>query len=151
MGSSRIRILESLESAFTISTSCFCPTPSLATGTGLTNYDITYVDGTLTVEAKALTITADDRTKTYGSTLVLGTSAFDTLGLVNGDTVTAVTLTSAWNPPCQELVTLYVAVQLPTGGGGFDGVADGDGDVLGVVGVLVGGLFEPPNVTSLHR
>ena len=37
-------------------------------GTGLGNYDITYVDGALTVEAKALTITANDQTKTYGDT-----------------------------------------------------------------------------------
>ncbi|MGI8830078.1 MAG: S8 family serine peptidase [Candidatus Limnocylindria bacterium] len=52
------------------------------------------VERTVDVEKKALEITANDRTKTYGSALVLGTSAFTTDGLVNGDTVTAVTLTS---------------------------------------------------------
>src|SRR5690606_35882318 len=60
-----------------------------------TNYDITYVKGTLTVNKKALTITADDRSKTYGETLTLGTAEFTTSGLVNGNTVTSVTLTSA--------------------------------------------------------
>ena len=47
---------------------------SAAVGTGLANYTITYIDGELTVEAKALTITADDLTKTYGDSITfLGT------------------------------------------------------------------------------
>src|SRR5207249_1375050 len=58
------------------------------------NYSITYTNGTLTVNAAALTITATDRSKTYGTTLTLGGTAFTTGGLVNGDTVTSVTLTS---------------------------------------------------------
>src|SRR5690606_12809966 len=66
-----------------------------AVGTGLTNYTISYTKGTLTVNKKALTITADDRSKTYGETLTLGTAEFTTSGLVNGNTVTSVTLTSA--------------------------------------------------------
>ena len=70
---------------------------SAANGTGLGNYDIHYVDGTLTVNKRDLTVTADNRSKTYGNELVLGTGAFSTNtgGLVNGDSVTAVTLTSA--------------------------------------------------------
>ena len=47
------------------------------------------------VEQAALDVTANDRTKTYGDTLVLGTTAFTTAGLVNGDTVTSVSLASA--------------------------------------------------------
>jgi hypothetical protein len=35
-------------------------------GLAATNYAITFVDGTLTVNPKALTVTADDTTKTYG-------------------------------------------------------------------------------------
>src|SRR5206468_12932088 len=72
-------------------------TPSAATGGTFTasNYTITYVAGTLTANAAALTITATNRSKTYGATLTLGGSAFTTSGLVNGDTVTSVTLTSA--------------------------------------------------------
>ncbi len=68
-----------------------------ATGTGLGNYDIHYAAGSLTVNQKSLTITADDRNKTYGDTLALGHTAFSTPvgGLVNGDTVASVTLTSA--------------------------------------------------------
>src|SRR5947209_15486126 len=40
--------------------------PSLAQGTGLSNYDIKYANGTLTVNAAALTIIANSTSKTYG-------------------------------------------------------------------------------------
>src|SRR5439155_1150424 len=71
--------------------------PGAATGGTFTasNYTITYVAGTLTANAAALTITATNRSKTYGATLTLGGSEITTSGLVNGDTVTSVTLTSA--------------------------------------------------------
>src|SRR5690606_21983585 len=52
------------------------------------------VPQTLTVDPKALTITAGHRSKTYGATLTLGTSEFTPSGLVNGDAVTSVTLNS---------------------------------------------------------
>jgi uncharacterized protein YjbI with pentapeptide repeats len=42
-----------------------------------------------------LTITASDQWKAYGTSLSLGTTAFTTSGLANGDTVTGVTLTSS--------------------------------------------------------
>ncbi len=41
-----------------------------------------------------LTITANDRSKTYGHALALGSSAFATAGLLPGDSVTSVTLSS---------------------------------------------------------
>ncbi len=74
-------------------------TPSGAvagTGTDLENYSISYEVGTLTVAARGLTITANDRDKTYGESLTLGTSAFSTGAgeLVNGDSVAAVSLAS---------------------------------------------------------
>ncbi|HWD28581.1 MAG TPA: MBG domain-containing protein [Rhizomicrobium sp.] len=67
---------------------------SNAAGTGLDNYTISYINGALTVDAKALTITAHDANKTYGDTPDLGHSAFDTDGLINGDAVTSVDLAS---------------------------------------------------------
>src|SRR5690606_33557247 len=70
-------------------------TASAAQGPKLTNYAITYAKGTLTVNKKALTITANNRTKIYGETLALGTAEFTPVGLVNGDEVTSVTLASA--------------------------------------------------------
>jgi len=68
--------------------------PSAATGTGLENYEIAYVNGTLTVNPKALTITASGRTKTYGTAVTFAGTEFTVAGLVNADTVTSVTLTS---------------------------------------------------------
>ncbi|WP_182336257.1 MBG domain-containing protein [Stenotrophomonas acidaminiphila] len=68
-------------------------TAANADGTGLSNYDITYVDGTLTIGKAGLTITANNGNKTYGQTG--GTNGFSASGLVNGDTVTAVALASA--------------------------------------------------------
>ena len=41
-----------------------------------------------------LTITADDRTKTYGTTVVFAGTEFSTVGLLNADTVTSVSLAS---------------------------------------------------------
>src|SRR5690606_8794630 len=65
-----------------------------ATGDGLDNYTITYAKGTLTVNKKALTVTANNRSKTYGTALTLGSMEFTTDGLINEDEVTSVTLTS---------------------------------------------------------
>ena len=68
--------------------------PSAATGTGLGNYSIVYVNGMLTVNPATLTITANDLTKTYGDTVTFAGTAFTTTGLVNSDRVNSVTLTS---------------------------------------------------------
>lgn len=57
-----------------------------AVGSYVTRADIT---------PAALTITANDATKAFGDTLVLGTSAFTSVGLVAGETIGGVTLTSA--------------------------------------------------------
>ena len=69
-------------------------TGSAATGTGLSNYTITYVNGQLTVNPAALTITANSFGKTYGTTYSFLGSEFTDTGLVNGDTVTGITLSS---------------------------------------------------------
>ena len=65
------------------------------------NYVVTANNGTLQVTPRALTITATGQSKTYGDALSLGTTAFVTsplspgVGLINSDTVTGVTLSSA--------------------------------------------------------
>ena len=70
-----------------------------ALGSGLANYDITYENAELTVDPKALTISATDQSKTYGSLFMFDTTTpsahFTVVGLVNTDTVTDVTLSSA--------------------------------------------------------
>src|SRR5690606_34561190 len=87
--------LSSAGAAATAAAGTYDITASAAQGPKLTNYTISYTKGTLTVNKKALTITASDRSKTYGFTLALGTTEFTANGLVNGDAVTSVTLTSA--------------------------------------------------------
>ncbi len=69
---------------------------SAATGTGLDNYNISYSVGTLTVGVKSITVTADDRNKTYGDAVTfLGTEFSTPVGaLVNGDAISSVTLNS---------------------------------------------------------
>ncbi len=65
-------------------------TPSLAVGTGLGNYNITYDTGSLTVTVAPLTVTAGSQSKTYGAVLNLGTTDFTTSVLFNGDAVASV-------------------------------------------------------------
>jgi hypothetical protein len=68
---------------------------SAAVGSGLGNYSISYVNGSLTVNAKGLTITANSTSKTYGQTVTFAGTEFSSSGLVNGDSVSSVTLSSA--------------------------------------------------------
>src|SRR5690606_12305444 len=65
-----------------------------AQGTGLANYDITYVKGALVVEKKPLTIAAKGQGKLYGETVAFAGTEFTASGLENDDAVTSVTLTS---------------------------------------------------------
>jgi hypothetical protein len=63
------------------------------------NYDIVYVQGTLTINPAPLTITASNASKTYGQTAALAATAFSSAGLLNGDTIEGVTLTSTGAAP----------------------------------------------------
>ncbi|MFH0876881.1 MAG: MBG domain-containing protein [Candidatus Omnitrophota bacterium] len=74
--------------------STYAVTPSNAVGAGLGNYTITYNNGALTVTPRALDITANDQTKTYGNLFTFAGTEFTTSGLKNADTVTGVTLNS---------------------------------------------------------
>lgn len=67
-------------------------TPSGQSGS---NYNITYVDGTLTITPAPLTITASNASKTYGDTLSFAGSEFGSSGLQNGETIGGVSLASA--------------------------------------------------------
>jgi hypothetical protein len=58
-------------------------------------YSLQFVNDALSVAARLLTITASNQSKTYGSIATLGTTAFTTSGLANGDTVANVTLASS--------------------------------------------------------
>jgi hypothetical protein len=69
----------------------------------------------LTINQKALTITADARSTTYGTALVLGTAAYAQVGLVNNDSITGVTLKQATNS----------TVPGTQGAGTYSGATDG--------------------------
>jgi YVTN family beta-propeller protein len=78
-----------------VSGSPYTITPSGAQGVGLANYGLTYVNGSLTVNPAILTIAAKDQSKTYGQALTFTGMEFTATGLVNGDTASSVTLSSA--------------------------------------------------------
>ncbi|WP_369979719.1 GLUG motif-containing protein [Xanthomonas bundabergensis] len=84
--------LSSAGAAATAGVGSYAINASGATGTGLSNYVISYVDGSLSVDPATLRIVATDSSKTYGSALDL--SGYSVSGLVNGDTVSGVTLSS---------------------------------------------------------
>jgi filamentous hemagglutinin family protein len=63
--------------------------------TAQSGYSLQFVNETLDVAARPLTITASNQSKTYGAVASLGTTAFTASGLVNGDTVTNATLASS--------------------------------------------------------
>jgi hypothetical protein len=73
--------------------------PITASGAVDTNYTIVYVQGTLTINPAPLTITASNESKTYGQTAALPSTAFSSVGLLNGDTIAGVTLSSAGATP----------------------------------------------------
>ncbi len=74
--------------------------PSAAVGSGLSNYNITYANGTLTVTPAALTITASNASKGFGTTQSFAGTEFTETGLVtaNGDAISTVTLSSTGAP-----------------------------------------------------
>jgi hypothetical protein len=58
------------------------------------NYAITHQSGFLTVRSRGLLITPDSATKTYGDAVVFDGTEFLASGLVNGDVVTSLSITS---------------------------------------------------------
>ena len=92
-------------SAGTVATAAvggYAITASAANGSGLSKYTITYLPGTLTVTPAPLVITASDASKTYGQPTTLSASGFASKGLVNGDSVTAVSLASSGLPAAAD-------------------------------------------------
>ncbi|HEV8060141.1 MAG TPA: DUF4214 domain-containing protein, partial [Gemmataceae bacterium] len=90
-----------------------------ATGSGLSNYTIFYVNGTLTVNPATLTITANDDSKTYGTVDSFSSTAFTETGLVtaNGDTITGVTETSTGAPASAAVAMYPIVASAATGSG----------------------------------
>jgi hypothetical protein len=91
--------------------------PSAAVGSGLSNFSITYTSGTLTVNTKALAITADNQTKTEENLFTFADTEFAGSGLVNSDTITSVALTGAGGPTTAAPGTYPIAVGHAVGTG----------------------------------
>ncbi len=71
-------------------------TGNTISGSDAVNYNLVQQAGlTADIIKAALTVTAADRTKVYGSSLTLGSSDFTSDGLVNSETIGSVTLNSA--------------------------------------------------------
>jgi filamentous hemagglutinin family protein len=87
---------------------------------GLTsgNYSITYVDGSLTVDAAALTVSANDATKIYGDTRTYTGTEFTSSGLVNGETIGTVTLTSVGDVASANVISGPYAITVSSATGG---------------------------------
>ncbi len=80
------------------------------------NYTITYTSGTLTVNPVALTITATNQSKTYGVAATLGTTAFTSTGLQNGETIGTVTLASTGAVATAAAGTYSITISTAAGG-----------------------------------
>src|SRR5207247_6439779 len=63
-----------------------------------TNYIVSYVVGSCTVNAAPLTITANNQSKTYGAAFSFTGTEFTTSATYNGDAVTSTTLTIGGAP-----------------------------------------------------
>jgi uncharacterized repeat protein (TIGR01451 family) len=82
------------------------------------NYTFSFANGTLTVGKAALTVTANDQTKSFGTALTLGAgqSAFTSSGLQNAETIGSVTLASAGAPAAASVGTYPLTPSNATGG-----------------------------------
>ncbi|MEP6553428.1 MAG: MBG domain-containing protein [Ferruginibacter sp.] len=81
--------------------------------------DATSSPASLTVNAKALTVTANNRTKTYGTAVTFAGTEFTTSGLVNSDAVSSVTITSTGAAATATVVgsTYPIVASAATGAG----------------------------------
>ncbi|SNZ19216.1 MBG domain-containing protein [Cohaesibacter gelatinilyticus] len=107
--------LASLGAPATANAGTYAITADNAAGTGLGNYDINYVNGTLTVNKANLTVTASNDSKTYGTLASL--TGFTTSGLVNSDSVTGLSLTSTGTPVSATVGTYDIVANNATGMG----------------------------------
>jgi hypothetical protein len=72
--------------------------PTSCSRAAAVNYSISFTAGTLTVNRAILTITAKNQSKTYGTVLSFTGTEFTSAGLITGDSITSVTLSSAGGP-----------------------------------------------------
>jgi subtilisin-like proprotein convertase family protein len=88
----------SLTTPVTLGTAASASSPAgaytiTASGAASTNYAITEVNGTLTIDTATITVTANDQTKAYGQVLPTLTASYN--GFVNGDSTNSLTALAA--------------------------------------------------------
>ncbi|AJY45865.1 hypothetical protein TM49_09545 [Martelella endophytica] len=87
----------------------------MITSTAAGNYVLSYAPGSFSVTPRALKIRAKGASKTYGE--VASLTAYSVNGLVNGDTVSTVTLTSAGSAASANAATYDIIASNATGSG----------------------------------
>ena len=113
------------------------------------NYNISYATGDLTINRRAITLTASGQEKDYGDELTLDDTAFTTLDkdgdsvLPNGELITNVSMNSAWNLAFSTIadVATYeneIEILSPVAGtpGSGDGFRESNYDITYVPGDL---------------
>jgi hypothetical protein len=88
------------------------------------NYVVTFVGANFSITQRPITLTASDQSKTYGTTLDLGTTAFAVTGtmtpvLKTSESVTAVVLASSGAINTADVTTYPITISTATGTGGF--------------------------------
>ncbi len=86
--------ISSTGAAATASVGSYAIEASNAVGSGLNNYAISYVCGTLAVTPASLTITASAVSGVYGKVRLNDSTGFSAVGLQNGETIGSVSLSS---------------------------------------------------------
>jgi hypothetical protein len=107
---------------------------SAATGSGLRNYTIDYLNGTLTVNPALLIIAPNYDSKIYGTLYTFSGTDFTETGLItaNGDSVTNVTETSTGTPASMPVDTYLIVASAATGSGLSNYTIDYDNGILTV-------------------
>ena len=84
---------------------------------GNPNYSVSVTNSTLTISAKAASVTANNAGKNYGQTLTFMGTEFTSSGFVGGDTVTSVILTSSGATNTANVGTYPIVASAATGTG----------------------------------
>ncbi|MEX0286839.1 MAG: MBG domain-containing protein, partial [Paracoccaceae bacterium] len=95
----------------------YATTATNPVGTGLSNYTISIVDGSLSVTPAPLTITADALSRIYGYTFAFAGTEFTTSGLLGTDSVDSVTLSSSGEAQFANVGTYVTTATNPVGSG----------------------------------
>jgi len=84
---------------------------------GNPNYSVSVTNSTLTISAKAASVTANNAGKNYGQTLTFMGTEFTSSGFIGSDTVTSVILTSSGQTNTASVGTYPIVASAATGTG----------------------------------